>query len=139
MIDAVRYLLDNGIKWRPVPVDFPLWDRVYAFWRRLRNKGWTRELHDRLRERVRETAGRDREPTAGIIDAQSVKGAAYLPAASRGFDGGKKMNGRNRHILVDTLGLLLAVTVPAASVTDRDAAARPAAAAALADHAGDAF
>lgn len=121
MIDAVRYLVDNGIKWRAMPADFPVWDRVYAFWRRWRDKGWTRELHDRLRDRVREAAGRDREPTAGIIDAQSVKGAASVPAASRGFDGGKKVNGRKRHIVVDTLGLLLAVMVTAASVTDREA------------------
>ncbi|MFY4719740.1 IS5 family transposase [Streptomyces sp. LaBMicrA B280] len=121
MIDAVRYVVDNGIKWRAMPADFPAWDRVYAFWRRWRDKGFTRELHDRLRDRVREAAGRDREPTAGIIDAQSVKAAASVPAASRGFDGGKKVNGRKRHIVVDTLGLLLAVMVTAASVTDREA------------------
>lgn len=121
MIDAVRYLVDNGTKWRSLPVDFPAWDRVYAFWRRWRDKGWTRELHDRLRARVRQAAGRDPEPTAGIIDAQSVKAAASVPAATRGFDGGKKVNGRKRHIVVDTLGLLLAVMVTAASVTDRDA------------------
>ncbi|WP_385625673.1 IS5 family transposase (plasmid) [Streptomyces sp. P8-A8] len=66
-------------------------------------------------------AGRDPEPTAGVIDAQPVKGAASVPAATRGFDGGKKVNGRKRHIVVDTLGLLLAVMVTAASVTDRDA------------------
>ncbi|MEZ0069173.1 transposase, partial [Streptacidiphilus sp. MAP12-20] len=121
MVDAVRYLVDNGIKWRAMPADFPVWDRVYAFWRRWRDKGFTRELHDRLRDRVREAAGRDREPTAGVIDAQSVKGAASVPAATRGFDGGKKVNGRKRHIVVDTLGLLLAVMVTAASVTDREA------------------
>ncbi|WP_263108256.1 IS5 family transposase [Kitasatospora sp. DSM 101779] len=80
------------------------------------------EFHDRLRDRVREAAGRDREPTAGIIDAQSVKGASSVPAASRGFDGGKNVNGRKRHIIVDTLGLLLTVMVTAASVTDREAA-----------------
>ncbi|WP_245238337.1 transposase [Streptomyces roseochromogenus] len=79
------------------------------------------EFHDRLRDRVDEAAGRDPEPTAGIIDAQSVKGAASVPAASRGFDGGKNVNGRKRHIVVDTLGLLLTVLVTAASVTDREA------------------
>lgn len=121
MVDAVRYLVAGGISWRSMPVDFPAWDRVYAFFRRWRDKGWTAELHDRLRDRIREAAGRDREPTAGIIDAQSVKAAASVPAATRGFDGGKKVNGRKRHIVVDTLGLLLAVVVTAASVTDRDA------------------
>ncbi|MCG7203665.1 IS5 family transposase [Streptomyces arenae] len=122
MVDAVRYLVAGGITWRSMPADFPAWDRVYAFFRRWRDKGLIGEFHDRLRDRVREAAGRDREPTAGIIDAQSVKAAASVPATSRGFDGGKKVNGRKRHIVVDTLGLLLTVMVTAASVTDRDAA-----------------
>ncbi|MFF6946695.1 transposase, partial [Streptomyces lavendulae] len=121
MVDAVRYLVAGGITWRSMPADFPAWDRVYAFFRRWRDKGWTAEFHDRLRDRIREAGGRDREPTAGIIDAQSVKAAASVPAASRGFDGGKKVNGRKRHIVVDTLGLLLAVVVTAASVNDREA------------------
>lgn len=121
MVDAVRYLVAGGITWRAMPADFPAWDRVYAFFRRWRDKGLTAEFHDRLRDRVRQAAGRDAEPTAGIIDAQSVKAAASVPAATRDFDGGKKVNGRKRHIVVDTLGLLLAVTVTAASVTDRDA------------------
>ncbi|MFD2683791.1 IS5 family transposase [Streptomyces phyllanthi] len=89
--------------------------------RRWRDKGLTAEFHDRLRDRVRQAAGRDPEPTAAVIDAQSVKAAASVPAVTRGFDGGKKVNGRKRHIVVDTLGLLLAVMVTAASVTDRDA------------------
>ncbi|MEU2630876.1 IS5 family transposase [Kitasatospora sp. NPDC007106] len=122
MVDAVRYLVAGGITWRAMPGDFPAWDRVYAFFRRWRDKGLVAEFHDRLRDRVREAAGRDREPTAGIIDAQSVKGASSVPAASRGFDGGKNVNGRKRHIIVDTLGLLLTVMVTAASVTDREAA-----------------
>ncbi|QTI90870.1 IS5 family transposase [Streptomyces sp. AgN23] len=121
MIDAVRYLVAGGITWRAMPSDFPAWDRVYAFWRRWRDKGWARELHDRLRDRVREAEGRDAEPTAAAIDAQSVKAAASVPAATRGFDGGKKVNGRKRHVVVDTLGLLLTVMVTAASVTDRNA------------------
>lgn len=136
---AVRYLVAGGITWRSMPADFPAWDRVYAFFRRWRDKGWTVEFHDRLRDRVREAAGRDREPTAGIIDAQSVKGAASVPAATRGFDGGKKVNGRKRHIVVDTVDLILAAVVTAAPVTDREAGqtllAR-AARAALAHHAG---
>ncbi|WP_225840632.1 IS5 family transposase [Streptomyces sp. NK08204] len=121
MVDAVRYLVAGGITWRAMPADFPAWDRVYAFWRRWRDKGLIGELHDRLRDCLRKAEGRDAEPTAGIVDAQSVKGAASVPAATRGFDGGKKVNGRKRHIVVDTLGLLLAVMVTAASVTDRDA------------------
>ncbi|MEU8927732.1 IS5 family transposase [Kitasatospora sp. NPDC048545] len=121
MLDAVRYLVAGGISWRAMPADFPAWDRVYAFFRRWRDRGLVTEFHDRLRDRVRKAADRDPEPTAGIVDAQSVKAAASVPAASRGFDGGKKVNGRKRHIVVDTLGLLLTVMVTAASVTDRDA------------------
>jgi transposase len=113
---------DNGIKWRAMPVDFPAWDRVYAFFRRWRKQGLAGELHDRLRGRVRTAEGRDREPSAGIIDSQSVKAAASVPAVSRGYDGGKKINGRRRHVITDSLGLLLMVWVTAANVTDREAA-----------------
>ncbi|QLH19464.1 IS5 family transposase [Streptomyces sp. Rer75] len=120
MVDAVRYLVAGGITWRAMPADFPAWDRVYAFFRRWRDKGLTAEFHDRLRDRVRKDAGRDPEPTVGIIDAQSVR-SRIGACRDQGFDGGKKVNGRKRHILVDTLGLLLAVMVTAASVTDRDA------------------
>ncbi|MET8114411.1 transposase [Streptomyces prasinus] len=82
MVDAVRYLVAGGITWRAMPADFPAWDRVYAFFRRWWDKGLTVELPDRSRERVRQAAGRDAEPTAGIIDAQSVKAAASMPAAN---------------------------------------------------------
>nr|WP_158712673.1 MULTISPECIES: IS5 family transposase [Streptomyces] len=121
MVNAVRYLVAGGITWRAMPADFPAWDRVYAFFRRWRDKGLTAEFHDRLRDRVRQAAGRGAEPTAAVIDAQSVTAAAWVPAVTRGFDGGKRVNGRKRHIVVDALGLLLAVMVTAASVTDRDA------------------
>ncbi|WP_251017726.1 IS5 family transposase [Streptomyces sp. ISL-1] len=122
MLDAIRYVVDNGIKWRSMPVDFPAWDRVYAFFRRWRKNGLVKELHDRLRGKVREAEGRQVEPTAEIIDSQSVKGAASVPAVSRGYDGGKKINGRRRHVITDCLGLLLMVLVTAADVTDRRAA-----------------
>lgn len=123
MLDAVFYVVDNGVKWRALPVDFPVWDRVYAFWRRWRERGLIDELHDRLRGKVREADGRDPEPTAAAIDSQSVKGDAVVGADSRGYDGGKKINGRRRHLICDTIGLLLAIRVTAADVTDRQAAA----------------
>lgn len=123
MVDAVRYLVAGGISWRAMPADFPAWGRVYAFFRRWREHGLIAEFHDRLRSRVREREGRQAEPTAGIIDAQSVRAAATVPAASRGFDGGKKVPGRKRHIVTDTLGLLLVARVTAADTGDRDAAA----------------
>ncbi|MGW3958017.1 transposase [Streptomyces sp. NPDC004752] len=93
MLDAIRYVTDNGIKWRAMPADFPAWDRVYAFFRRWREKGLAKEFHDRLRDKAREDQGRDPEPTAAIIDSQSVKGAASVPAGSRGCDGGKRSTG----------------------------------------------
>ncbi|MGW3661153.1 IS5 family transposase [Streptomyces sp. NPDC005151] len=122
MLDAIRYLVDNGIKWRAMPVDFPPWERVYGFYRRWRDDGLVKEYHDRLRGRVREKLGRDAEPTAGMIDSQSVKADAVVGAASRGYDGGKKINGRKRHVVTDSLGLLLAVMVTPADTGDRVAA-----------------
>ncbi|MFI5775477.1 IS5 family transposase [Streptomyces sp. NPDC051658] len=122
MLDAVFYVLDNGIKWRAMPVDFPAWDRVYAFFRRWREAGLIAELHDRLRGKVREQAGREAEPTAAVIDSQSVKADAVVGAGSRGYDGGKKINGRRRHLICDTVGLLLVINVTAGDVTDRQAA-----------------
>ncbi|MGW0937811.1 IS5 family transposase [Streptomyces sp. NPDC002666] len=122
MLDAIRYLVAGGIFWRAMPADFPAWGRVYAFFRRWREHGLITEFHDRLRGQVRVREGRDAEPSAGIIDAQSVRAAAAVPASSSGYDGGKKVPGRKRHIVTDTLGLLLAVAVTAANVGDRDAA-----------------
>ncbi|AVH61690.1 IS5 family transposase [Streptomyces dengpaensis] len=122
ILDAIRYLVDNGIKWRAMPADFPPWDRVYAFFRRWRDHGMVKEFHDRLRAKVREKLGRDAEPTAGVIDSQSVKADAVVGSDSRGFDGGKLINGRKRHVVVDTLGLLLGVMVTAADTGDRAAA-----------------
>ncbi|MGW1092841.1 IS5 family transposase [Streptomyces sp. NPDC002596] len=123
MLDAIRYLVAGGISWRSMPADFPCWSRVYAFFRRWRQHGLIAEFHDRLRGKVREREGREAEPTAGVIDAQSVKAAASVPSASRGYDGGKLINGRKRHIVTDCLGLLLlVVAVTAANVGDREAA-----------------
>ncbi|GAA1326366.1 hypothetical protein GCM10009647_063480 [Streptomyces sanglieri] len=120
----MRYLVADGITWRAMPGDFPVWDRVYAFARRWRAQGLLAELHDRLRGLARAgAAGRDPKPTAAIVDSQSVRAAATVPASSRGYDAGKKVPGRKRHIAVDCLGLLLAVTVTTANVQDRHAAA----------------
>ena len=119
MWDAIRCLVDNGIKWRGTPVDFPPWDRVYAYFRRRRDHGLVKEFHDRLRGQVRKTLGRDAAPTAAGTDSQSDTADAVVGADSRGFDGGKLINGRKRHIVVDTLGLLLDVMVTAADTGDR--------------------
>ena len=78
-------------------------------------------MHNRLREQVRQVDGRTRDPTAGLVDSQTVRGAETVPRASRGYDGGKKINGRKRHVVTDTCGWLLAVLVTGAGVQDRDA------------------
>ena len=124
VLDAIGYVTRYGIEWRALPVDFPSWEAVYAFFVRWNERGLPQGLVDRLRGRLRTARGRAELPTAGSIDSQSVKAADTVGAASRGFDGGKKINGRKRHVVVDSLGLLLAVVVTAASVQDRDGACR---------------
>lgn len=124
MLDAIGYLTRYGIEWRALPVDFPPWTAVYAFFERWSERGLPHRLVDRLRGRIRVVCGRAELPTAAVIDAQTVRGADTVPAASAGYDAGKKTKGRKRNIATDCLGLLLMVTVTAASVQDRDGAHR---------------
>jgi transposase len=91
MLDAIRYVTRYGIEWRALPVDFPPWEAVYAFFQRWNARGLPQGLVDRLRGRLRVACGRVDLPTAGSIDSQSVKAADTVGAASRGFDGGKKI------------------------------------------------
>jgi len=120
VVNAIFYLLVSGIQWRMLPKDFPKWQSVYYYFRQWRLDGRFKRIHDSLRAQLRDKEGRHKHPTAGCLDSQSVKTTA-LPS-KRGYDAGKKINGRKRHILVDTLGLLLAVVVTAASAQDRDGA-----------------
>jgi len=122
VVDAIRYLVHNGCVWRALPADFPPWRTVYGFFARWAADGTLDRVHDTLRDQVRVDAGRQPQPSAAIIDSQSVRAADTVPKQTRGFDAGKKVNGRKRHIAVDTLGLLLAIVVTAASTQDRDAA-----------------
>jgi transposase len=119
MCDAVSYVVRNGIEWRAVPVDFPPWEAVYAFYQRWNARGLPQALADRLREALRVRQGRAAQPTACIVDSQIVKAADTVPRASSGYHGGKKITGRGRHLAVDTEGWLLALVVTAASVSDR--------------------
>lgn len=120
IVEAILYVNRTGCSWRQLPHDFPPWDTVYWYFQRWNGEGTTDRIHDALRAAVRDGTGRDPLASAGIVDAQSVKGADTVPAASRGFDAGKKVNGRKRHVVVDTLGLLVVVLVTAASLQDRD-------------------
>jgi transposase len=122
--DAVFYLVRGGIAWVQLPHDFPPAKTVYDIYRRWTKTGAWQRIHDMLRDRARVSAGRHPQPTAAIIDSQTVRGGDTVAAATTGYDAGKKTKGRKRHIAVDSAGLLLAVVVTAASIQDRDAAHR---------------
>lgn len=94
MLDAVRYVVDNGVKWANLPCDFPPYRRVHAFARRWQVTGLLAELHDRLRDKVRQMDGRDVDPTAAAVDSQSLRAAANIPRSTSGWDGGKRVGGR---------------------------------------------
>ena len=120
MINAVLYILVTGTQWRLLPHDFPPHSTVYGyFWQWCNNGVWERMKHT-LHAKIRQWEGRHRHPTAGCVDAQSVK-TTQVPGV-RGYDKGKQVKGRKRHIVVDTLGLLLVLVVTAASVGDREGA-----------------
>jgi transposase len=121
IVNAILYHVRAGGSWRMLPKDLPPWETVYGYFARWRDDGTLDALHDALREQVRaERERRTPAPSAGIVDSQTVKGADTVPAATRGYDAGKKLNGRKRHIVTDTIGLLLVVMVTAASIQDRD-------------------
>ena len=124
IIDAIRYLVRSGCAWRLLPHDFPPPGTVYWWFAKWAADGTLARIHDTLREQVRIQASRTPVPTAAIIDSQSVRAADTVPRRSRGWDAGKKVNGRKRHLAVDTLGLVLVVVVTAACVQDRDAGQR---------------
>ncbi len=120
VVNAVLYLVFTGCQWRFIPNDYPKWQTVYYYFRKWQQDETWRRIHETLRSDLRRKKGRHKHPTAGSLDSQSVKTTAV--PSSRGFDAGKLINGRKRHILVDTLGLILVAAVTVASVQDRDGA-----------------
>jgi putative transposase len=120
VIDAIFYVVKGGIPWRYLPANFPPWQTVYGIFRRWKRDHLWAALNDTLRILVRKAAGKRSQPTAAIMDSQSVKSAGHGGAV--GYDAGKRINGRKRHLVVDTLGLVLGVVITPANVTERDGA-----------------
>jgi transposase len=124
VLDAIFYVLRGGIAWAMLPAEFPPRGTVHGLFRRWTDAGVWTVVHDCLRDRLRARMGRSPRPTAAVIDSQTVKGADTVPSATSGYDAGKKIKGRKRHIATDSSGLLLVVLVTVASLQDRDAAHR---------------
>ena len=120
LLNAMFYVVRTGCQWRNLPKDFAPWGTVYHYYRGWKRNQLWEQIHTHLREQVRQVAGRPRHASAAIIDSQSVKSSEC--SDERGYDAGKKINGRKRHILVDTMGLLLLALVLPADIQDRDGA-----------------
>ena len=118
MLNAILYRKRNGCVWRCLPHDLPPWELVYYHFKIWRGRRVFERINDELRRAEREREGRKAEPSVGIVDSQSVR--ATEMGGARGFDAGKLVKGRKRHVLVDVLGILLAVVVTGANVQDRD-------------------
>jgi len=120
VLNGILYLVRTGCQWRLLPKCFPPWSTVHTWYRRWRTDGTLDVVHDALWRLCRRAAGRDESPASSAVDSQSVKAAGQ--GGEKGYDAGKRVAGRKRHLWVDSLGLLLAVLVTGAGVHDGRAA-----------------
>lgn len=117
-VDAMLYLLKTGCQWRNLPSEcFPKWQLVYYYFRKFETTGLIEIIHDELREQVRVKKGKETSPSLGLVDSQSVKTASVTE--EKGLDGNKKVNGRKRFLVTDTLGLIMGILIVAANVGER--------------------
>ena len=121
IVNAILYLVKTGCQWRMLPQDFPGWKIVYYYFSTWKKSSLIELIHESLVEQTRKANEKNEEPTVGIIDAQSVKNT-LVSSEDKGFDAGKRIKGIKRHIIVDTIGLILSVVIQSASVQDRDGA-----------------
>jgi putative transposase len=119
VLNGIFYVVKGGIHWRMLPHDFPQWQVVYYYFTCWKHAGVIEKVQVALVNQVRQKQGKAEQPTAGIVDAQSIKSTLVCPRSVTGFDGGKLVKGIKRHIVVDTLGLLLAVVVHSAGIAER--------------------
>jgi len=117
IINALFYITKSGIQWRMLPKEYPKWQLVYYYFRKWTAEGLIEEMHESLHAMCRKQAGREASPSLGLIDSQSVKTSSITQ--TKGYDGGKKIQGRKRHIVTDTLGFIMAVVVHSADIQDR--------------------
>ena len=117
IVDALLYIVKTGCQWRYLPKDFSKWQLVYYYFRKFETTGLIEIMHDGVREKVRVKKGKEISPSLGLVDSQSVKTASVTE--EKGVDGNKKVNGRKRFIVTDTLGLMMGILIVAANVGER--------------------
>jgi len=120
IVNALLYITKTGVQWRLLPRDFPKWQLVYYYFRKWTADGLVEEIHDCLRNIIRKNKGKEVSPSMGLIDSQSVKTRSCT--MFKGYDGNKKINGRKRHIITDTMGFIIAIVIHSANIQDREGA-----------------